>query len=84
MKLADAHGLTGIRVDKRADVEAAIRQAEADEGTVVIDFVVEQEDAVYPMVAAGKDLDDMIQRPHPSPSGSSEKHNPIFETGEDK
>jgi acetolactate synthase I/II/III large subunit len=31
----------------------------------VVDFRVEQEDAVYPMVAAGKDLADMIRRPSP-------------------
>jgi acetolactate synthase-1/2/3 large subunit len=37
-------------------------------GTVVIDFRVEQEDSVYPMVASGADLDDMIRRPAaPSP-----------------
>ena len=81
VKLADAHGLKGIRVSNRAEVEAAIRQAEAEEGTVVIDFVVEQEDSVYPMVPAGADLQDMIQRPH-APGNS--KHNPIFETGEDE
>ena len=80
VKLAEAHGLTGIRVDKRADVEAAVKRAEAEEGTVVIDFVVEQEDSVYPMVPAGADLGDMIQRPH----APGAKHNPIFETGEDE
>ena len=42
--------------------------------TVVIDFQVEQEDTVYPMVPAGADLDAMIRRPSPSP---------IIETGAD-
>jgi acetolactate synthase-1/2/3 large subunit len=32
---------------------------------VVIDFKVEQEDSVFPMVAAGADLDEMIRRPSP-------------------
>ncbi|MGB3051639.1 MAG: biosynthetic-type acetolactate synthase large subunit, partial [Polyangiales bacterium] len=80
VKLAEAHDLTGIRVEKRSEVEAAVRKAENTEGTVVIDFRVEQEDAVYPMVPAGADLHDMIQRP--GKPGESE-HNPIFETGKD-
>jgi acetolactate synthase-1/2/3 large subunit len=80
VKLAEAHGLTGIRVEKRSEVEAAVREAEATAGTVIIDFRVEQEDAVYPMVPAGADLDKMIQRP--GKPGEPE-HNPIFETGED-
>ena len=63
VKLAEAHGLKGIRVTERSQVEAAIREAQAAEGTVVIDFRVEQEDSVYPMVPAGADLHDMIRRP---------------------
>jgi acetolactate synthase-1/2/3 large subunit len=65
VKLAEAHGLTGLRVTKRQEVEAAVAQARATPGVVVIDFRVEQEDAVYPMVAAGADLHDMIRRPSP-------------------
>ncbi len=82
VKLAEAHGLKGIRVTKRSDVEAAVRAAQADPGTVVVEFKVEQEDSVYPMVPAGADLHDMIRRPKSEPSGA--KHNPIFETGEDE
>jgi acetolactate synthase-1/2/3 large subunit len=63
VKLAEAHGLKGIRVTERSQVEAAIREAQATEGTVVIDFRVEQEDSVYPMVPAGADLQNMIRRP---------------------
>ena len=63
VKLAEAHGLKGIRVTERSQVEAAIREAQATEGTVVIDFRVEQEDTVYPMVPAGADLNAMIRRP---------------------
>ncbi|MGC1375542.1 MAG: biosynthetic-type acetolactate synthase large subunit [Anaerolineales bacterium] len=63
VKIADAHGLKGIRVTERSQVEAAIREARATEGTVVIDFRVEQEDSVYPMVPTGADLHAMIRRP---------------------
>ncbi len=72
VKLAEAHGLTGLRVTARHEVEAAVQRARAAEGTVVIDFRVEQEDSVYPMVPAGAALHDMIRRP-----------NPILETAED-
>jgi acetolactate synthase-1/2/3 large subunit len=66
VKLADAHGLLGLRVDKRPDLDGIVKQAREAEGTVVIDFRVEQEDSVYPMVPAGADLDKMIRRPEPS------------------
>ncbi|TMQ04028.1 MAG: acetolactate synthase large subunit, partial [Deltaproteobacteria bacterium] len=63
--LAEAHGLTGLRVTRREDIEGAVAAARRSPGTVVIDFRVEQEDSVYPMVPAGADLHDMIRRPSP-------------------
>ena len=63
VKLADAHGLPGIRVTRRADMADALRHARAAAGAVVIDFQVEQEDTVYPMVSPGAALHDMIKRP---------------------
>jgi acetolactate synthase-1/2/3 large subunit len=75
VKLAEAHGLTGLRVSKRGDVQTAIETARETEGTVVIDFRVEKEDSVYPMVPAGADLADMIRRP---------KHSAIEETAQDE
>ncbi len=66
VKLAEAHGVTGMRVTSRGEVENAIRSAEETEGTVVIDFRVEPEDSVYPMVPAGAALDAMIRRPQPT------------------
>ncbi|MGE0591297.1 MAG: biosynthetic-type acetolactate synthase large subunit [Vicinamibacterales bacterium] len=66
VKVAEAHGLTGFRVDRRGDVTDVVQRARASEGSVLIDFRVEQEDAVYPMVPAGADLHAMIRRPEPS------------------
>jgi len=66
VKLADAHGLTGLRVTRRSELEAAVSKAEETEGTVVIDFRVEKEDSVYPMVPSGADLHNMIRRPSPN------------------
>ena len=64
-KLAEAFGLTGITVTKRGEVVPAVRAARNHKGGVVIDFQVEQEDSVYPMVPAGADLHAMIRRPSP-------------------
>jgi acetolactate synthase-1/2/3 large subunit len=66
VKIADAHGLAGLRVTRRSEVEDAVRYAHETEGTVVIDFRVEQEDSVYPMVPTGADLKQMIRRPLPA------------------
>jgi len=65
VKIAEAHGLKGLRVTRRDEVVDAIREAEATPGTVVIDFKVEKEDSVYPMVPSGASIDSMIQRPMP-------------------
>ena len=72
VKIAEAHGLTGMRVTERSEVEPAIRKAQQTEGTVVIDFRVEKEDSVYPMVPSGADLRQMIRRPIPDPTSETE------------
>jgi acetolactate synthase I/II/III large subunit len=65
VKLAEAHGLTALRATTREEVPEVVRRAREANGTVVIDFRVEQEDSVYPMVPANADLRDMIRRPTP-------------------
>ena len=64
-KLAEAFGLTGITVTRRSEVVPSAKAARNHKGGVVIDFQVEQEDSVYPMVPAGADLHAMIRRPSP-------------------
>jgi acetolactate synthase-1/2/3 large subunit len=71
VKLADAHGLSGIRVTKRRDMADALRHARASAGAVIMDFRVEQEDTVYPMVSPGAALHDMIKRPSVTPLGET-------------
>ncbi len=61
--LANAFGIRGERISTRADVVPAIQAARGSKETVLLDFRVEQEDSVYPMVAAGASLNDMIRRP---------------------
>ncbi len=86
VKLAEAHGLLGLRVTRRDQIADAVAQARASAVTTVIDFRVEQEDSVYPMVPTGADLGDMILRPLPTDSSppEGEEHNPIYETGKDR
>ncbi|MGH9715786.1 MAG: biosynthetic-type acetolactate synthase large subunit [Candidatus Acidiferrales bacterium] len=71
--LAQAYGIKNQLVKHRSEVVPAVRAARAHEGPVLIDFRVEQEDTVYPMVAAGAALHEMIRRP-----------SPIVETAEDE
>ncbi|MBV9258573.1 MAG: biosynthetic-type acetolactate synthase large subunit [Ktedonobacteraceae bacterium] len=61
VKLADAYGVTGIRVTERDEVAAAIKRAMETEGTVIIDFVIASGANVYPMVAPGAAITNMIQ-----------------------
>jgi len=68
--LANSFGIRGETVTARKDVVPTIEAARNSEQTVLIDFRVEQEDSVYPMVAAGAALHDMIRRPN----------NPLVET----
>jgi acetolactate synthase I/II/III large subunit len=65
VKLAEAFGAWAGAVTKRSDVIGAVSSARRHPGTAVIDFRVEQEDTVYPMVPAGADLHKMIRRPSP-------------------
>jgi len=63
--LAGAFGVRGEAVTSRAGVLPAVAAARAADGPALIDFRVEQEDTVYPMVPAGADLHAMIRRPNP-------------------
>lgn len=60
-KLAPAYGLTGIRVTRNDEVEAAVKRAMETEGTVIIDFAIESEANVFPMIPSGKTVKQMIE-----------------------
>jgi acetolactate synthase-1/2/3 large subunit len=63
-KLAEAYGIWGATVTSRSQVASVVNTARRERGAL-IDFRVEQEDTVYPMVPAGADLHKMIRRPSP-------------------
>jgi acetolactate synthase-1/2/3 large subunit len=78
VKLADAHGIPGAALSKRSDVIPTIEQARNTAGPFLINFHVEKEDSVYPMIPVGASLHEMIRRP------SQQKHDPLIETAEDE
>src|SRR6267378_594153 len=65
VKLADAYGIRSVAVTQRSEVVPTVQAMRKHNGPVLIDFQVEQEDSVYPMVAAGASLHEMIRRPNP-------------------
>ena len=75
VKLADAHGIRGLAVRTRAEVAGAVEQARSAKGAFLLNFMVEKEESVYPMIPVGASLHEMIRRP---------EHDPLLETPEDK
>jgi acetolactate synthase-1/2/3 large subunit len=64
MKLAEAYGHIGIRVENPADVEGALKEGLAIKDRLVfMDFIIDQGENVYPMVAAGKGQHEMVLSP---------------------
>ena len=67
VKLANAHGIAGAAVRTRAELADAVQQARTAPGTFLLNFLVEKEDSVYPMIPAGSALHEMIRRPGKNP-----------------
>jgi acetolactate synthase-1/2/3 large subunit len=63
VKLADAYGLPGVRVDTLSQVSAAFDAAERTKGPFLIDFRIDPEAKVYPIVPLGKSLNDFWEAP---------------------
>ena len=60
VKLAEAYGAVGLRATKPEEVVPVIKKALATPRTVIMDFVVESEEGVYPIVPAGAPINEMI------------------------
>lgn len=60
VKLAEAYGATGLRATRPADVEGVIRKALETPGPVLMEFQVDREENVMPMVPAGAAIDEMV------------------------
>ncbi len=64
VKLAEAYGMKGIRVTKQDELETAIAEANAYDGPVIVDFVIEKVDDLYPMIPAGQSIEELIEEPN--------------------
>lgn len=67
-KLAEAMGITSMRVSDKAMVEPSIEAALRHPGAVLIDFQVEEAEDTYPMVPPGASLSETIDQPAQKPS----------------
>ena len=74
VKLAEAHGIAGATVNQRAKVTPTVTHARTSGRPFLINFQVEKEDGVYPMIAPGAALHEMVRRP---------TKDPLLETAED-
>jgi len=63
VKLAEAFGMLGIRVTSKNQVRSSIEKAMEHDGPALIDFVVEEEENVYPMIPAGQTIENLIEEP---------------------
>jgi acetolactate synthase-1/2/3 large subunit len=63
VKLAEAYGMKGIRVTRQEQLEPAIREANEHPGPVIVDFVIEKVDNVYPMIPVGQSINELIEEP---------------------
>ncbi|HEY1012046.1 MAG TPA: biosynthetic-type acetolactate synthase large subunit [Herpetosiphonaceae bacterium] len=63
IKVGEAYGIPGLRVERQEDVADAIHRARGTNGPFIIEFVVEREVNVYPMVAPGASISDMFEEP---------------------
>ena len=65
VKIAEAYGITGIRVTDKTEVSSAIQTAINTPGPVIVEFIVRQEENVYPFIPSGQTVNDMIEEPQP-------------------
>ncbi|PKN24887.1 MAG: acetolactate synthase, large subunit, biosynthetic type [Deltaproteobacteria bacterium HGW-Deltaproteobacteria-21] len=60
VKLAEAYGAVGLRASRPDEVESVLKEGLSLPRTVIMEFIVEREECVYPMVPAGKAITDML------------------------
>jgi acetolactate synthase I/II/III large subunit len=66
-KLADAYGVAAFRADRPEDVDTAIAAARAVDGPALIEFVIAEQQNVFPMMPAGKGLSDLLEEQFEEP-----------------
>jgi acetolactate synthase-1/2/3 large subunit len=77
VKIAEAYGIPGLRVRRKAEVVPAIRQAMEEQGPFLIDFMVEPEENVFPMVTPGEALTEVLEGPKETKAVSDSAKLPV-------
>ena len=73
VKIAEAYGIAGVRVNNKIDIVPAIEKAMAEDGPFLVDFRVEPEENVYPMVPPGEGINAMVEEPRETVKVDSQK-----------
>ena len=76
VKVAEAYGIPALRVEHREEVVPAIEQAMSHQGPFIIDFMIEPEENVYPMVPQGASLAEVIEEPRGGVAAWSRRSTP--------
>ncbi len=63
VKLAEAYGITAMRVETQEELVPAVRQANAHPGPVILDCIIEKVENVYPMIPAGQSVQELMEEP---------------------
>ncbi|MDA0263411.1 MAG: biosynthetic-type acetolactate synthase large subunit [Chloroflexi bacterium] len=72
VKIAEAYGIRGIRVTQQDQVVNAVQQAMETAGPVIVDFMVKEDEIVYPFIPSGQSVKEMLEEPAPGePSSKS-------------
>jgi acetolactate synthase-1/2/3 large subunit len=69
VRLAEAYGVPGFRVESARQIEEAVARATADPGPAVVEFMIEQEANVFPMIPPGGSLSEPIEAEPTAPAG---------------
>ena len=63
VKIAEAYGIRGIRVTKQEEVVDAVQQAMETAGPVIVDFMVKEDEIVFPFIPSGQSVNEMLEEP---------------------
>jgi len=76
VKVAEAYGIPALRVEHREEVVPAIEQAMSHQGPFIVDFMIEPEENVYPMVPPGASLAEVLEEPRGEVTAWSRRSTP--------
>jgi acetolactate synthase-1/2/3 large subunit len=65
VKIAEAYGIRGIRVTKKEEVVDAVQQAMETAGPVIVDFIVKEDEGLFPFIPNGQSVKEMLEEPAP-------------------